>query len=100
MLILNDWHPDIINLSSAKNKREDIPHIKDKWGHKFPHATFVARGVNNANISVGISDRFMDAVKKNGDWDLMFPDYESVDSDVYNKSGDGNIWNWIDKGLS
>lgn len=98
MLILNDWHPDIIEFIFCKNKEEDIPHIRDKWGHKFPHATFVARGVNNANISVGISDRFMDAVKKNGDWDLMFPDYESVDSDVYNKEWDGNIWNWIDKG--
>ncbi len=53
MLILNVWHPDVIDFINAKKE---------------------AGKITNANISVGITDDFMDAVKKDETWDLVFPD--------------------------
>ncbi|MCK5675326.1 MAG: ribonucleoside-diphosphate reductase, adenosylcobalamin-dependent, partial [Spirochaetales bacterium] len=50
MLILNDSHPDIMDFISSKKKMGQI---------------------TNANISVAISDAFMEAVKADGDWDLV-----------------------------
>jgi ribonucleoside-diphosphate reductase alpha chain len=53
MLILNVWHPDVVDFINAKKE---------------------AGKITNANISVGITDDFMDAVKNDKDWDLVFPD--------------------------
>ena len=53
MLILNDWHPDTFDFINSKREMGRI---------------------TNANISVGISDRLMEAVKADADWDLVFPD--------------------------
>ncbi len=53
MLILNVWHPDVIDFINAKRE---------------------AGKITNANISVGITDDFMKAVKEDQDWDLIFPD--------------------------
>ena len=53
MLILNIWHPDIVDFINAKRE---------------------AGKITNANISVGVTDDFMDAVKNDADWDLVFPD--------------------------
>lgn len=70
MLILNDWHPDVFEFISSKRK---------------------AGQITNANISVGVSDKLMDAVKADGDWDLMFPDTSEPDYDaVWN--GDLDQW--------
>ncbi|MBI4434597.1 hypothetical protein HY635_02160 [Candidatus Uhrbacteria bacterium] len=51
MLMLNDDHPDI----------EEFITVKRTMGL-----------VTNANLSVCISDRFMEAVKENADWDLRW----------------------------
>jgi ribonucleoside-diphosphate reductase alpha chain len=53
MLILNDWHPDVFDFINSKRTMGQI---------------------TNANISVNVSDRLMEAVKADGDWDLVFPD--------------------------
>jgi ribonucleoside-diphosphate reductase alpha chain len=53
MLILNVWHPDVMDFINAKRE---------------------AGKITNANISVGITDDFMKAVKEDGIWDLVFPD--------------------------
>ena len=53
-LVLNDWHPDILEFIKSKQKE----------GGAF----------KNANISVAISDAFMGAVENDSDWQLMFPD--------------------------
>ncbi|MBZ0299557.1 MAG: adenosylcobalamin-dependent ribonucleoside-diphosphate reductase, partial [Anaerolineae bacterium] len=47
--------------------------------------------ITNANISVGVSDRLMDAVKADGDWDLVFPDTSYPD---YDEVWDGNLEKW------
>jgi ribonucleoside-diphosphate reductase alpha chain len=53
MLILNVWHPDTLDFINAKRE---------------------AGKITNANISVGVTDDFMAAVKADGNWDFVFPD--------------------------
>ncbi len=74
MLILNDWHPDIYDFINSKR---------------------TAGRITNANISVGISDRFMEAVKSDGDWELVFPD---THHEGYDDEWDGDLEAWMSKG--
>ncbi len=71
MLILNIWHPDILEFVNSKRQ---------------------AGKIVNANISVGVTDDFMDAVAKDAPWDLVFPDVADPD---YDKKWDGYLPNWI-----
>ncbi len=70
MLILNDWHPDVFDFINSKRQ---------------------AGNITNANISVGISDTFMDAVKADGDWELRFPD---TSDPAYDTEWNGDIEKW------
>ncbi len=70
MLMLWDWHPDIEEFITVK---QDLNKI------------------NGANLSVCVSDAFMEAVKKNADWDLVYPD---LDDPKYDKKWKGNIDEW------
>ncbi len=70
MLILNCWHPDVIDFINSKKE---------------------AGKITNANISVGITDDFMDAVKNDKPWDLIFPD---TSDELYATKWDGNIKRW------
>ncbi len=71
MLMLWDWHPDIEEFITVK---QDLTRI------------------NGANLSVCVSDSFMEAVKKDGDWDLVFPDKNDPD---YDEKWDGYMPNWL-----
>ena len=74
MLMQWDWHPDILEFITSKTNSGQI---------------------ENANISLMISDSFMDAVKKNDNWNLEFPDYENpAYSDIYDNSWDGDLQAW------
>ena len=70
MLILEVWHPDVIDFINSKKE---------------------AGKITNANISVGITDDFMKAVKEDGSWDLVFPDTADP---MYHEHWDGNIQKW------
>jgi len=70
MLMLWDWHPDIEEFITVK---EDLTKI------------------NGANLSVCVSDQFMEAVKKDADWDLMYPDITDAE---YDEKWDGDIFGW------
>ena len=74
MLILNDWHPDIFDFINSKRKA----------GH-----------ITNANISVGVSDKLIEAIKADDDWQLMFPDTTNPD---YNQLWDGDLDTWVASG--
>jgi ribonucleoside-diphosphate reductase alpha chain len=74
MLILNDWHPDIFDFVNSKRE---------------------AGKITNANISVGLSDRFMDAMKADADWHLQFPDTSHPD---YDTLWDGDLEKWMASG--
>ena len=74
MLILNDWHPDIFNFINSKRE---------------------AGNITNANISVGVSDKLMEAVKADADWELVFPDTSDPD---YDELWDGDLDTWVAAG--
>lgn len=71
MLILNVWHPDILEFIDAKR---------------------TAGKITNANISVNISDDFMKAVEEDSDWDLVFPDTSDPLYNAENWHGDIKAW--------
>lgn len=74
MLMQWDWHPDVLEFVDAKNK---------------------AGQIENANISVMVSDSFMKAVKNDEYWNLEFPDYENTSyKDIYDNIWDGDIMAW------
>jgi ribonucleoside-diphosphate reductase alpha chain len=70
MLMMWDWHPDIEEFITVK---QDLTKI------------------NGANLSVCISDGFMEAVKNDADWDLRFPDLTDPE---YDEKWDGDIYGW------
>jgi len=70
MLMLWDWHPDVEEFIMVK---QDLSKI------------------NGANLSVCISDSFMEAVKKDKDWDLVYPD---LDDPKYDAKWNGEIDEW------
>lgn len=74
MLILNVWHPDIIEFINAKREEGKI---------------------TNANISVGITADFMQAVHDNADWNLIFPD---TNDPKYADQWHGDIKDWQERG--
>ncbi|MEK7551358.1 MAG: adenosylcobalamin-dependent ribonucleoside-diphosphate reductase [Patescibacteria group bacterium] len=70
MLMLHDWHPDIEEFITVK---QDLTKI------------------NGANLSVCLSDAFMEAVKKDANWDLIFAD---LDDKKYDKKWTGDMDAW------
>lgn len=70
MLMINDWHPDVL----------DFITVKQTMGQ-----------VTNANLSVCVSNGFMDAVKKDLDWELCFPD---TTEPGYDELWDGDLEKW------
>lgn len=70
MLMLWDWHPDIEEFITVKR---DLTKI------------------NGANLSVCISDGFMEAVKKDADWDLVYPD---ITDPEYDAKWNGELDEW------
>jgi len=74
MIMLHDWHPDVLEFIQVKKDLSKIP---------------------GANLSVCISDKFMKAVKENRDWKLIFPD---LDDPEYDDVWDGDINKWIGLG--
>lgn len=78
MVTLSCWHPDIEEYITAKQTPGRLT--------KF-------------NMSVLITDEFMEAVKNNTSWSLEFPDYNQYSSE-YKKNWDGNIKKWKSLGYS
>jgi len=76
MLMLNDWHPDLMEFITVKQKMDLI---------------------TNANLSVAVSNEFMKAVKEDLDWDLVFPDTNDPE---YDEVWDGNLQKWKELGKS
>ncbi|MCK6074176.1 adenosylcobalamin-dependent ribonucleoside-diphosphate reductase [Paenibacillus silvae] len=74
MLMMNDWHPDVL----------DFITVKQTMGQ-----------VTNANLSVCVSNAFMEAVKQDGNWELVFPDTHDPD---YDTAWDGDLSKWKEAG--
>jgi ribonucleoside-diphosphate reductase alpha chain len=74
MLTLADWHPDVFEFITVKQQ---------------------AGKIENANMSVLISNAFMRAVKEDADWTLKFPD---TTHEAYDTEWDGDLAKWEAKG--
>jgi ribonucleoside-diphosphate reductase alpha chain len=74
MLMLNDWHPDIEEFIKVKQDLDKIP---------------------GANLSLCVSDKFMEAVKNDEEWSLVFPDLSDKE---YDEKWDGDIDTWKKSG--
>ncbi|MBI2267839.1 MAG: hypothetical protein HYU80_00120 [Candidatus Blackburnbacteria bacterium] len=74
MIMMWDWHPDIEEFVTVKKNLSRLV---------------------GANLSVCVSDKFMEAVKNNGDWDLVFPD---LDDPEYDQVWDGVMDHWLSAG--
>lgn len=74
MLMLWDWHPDIEEFITVK---QDLKRI------------------NGANLSLCISDTFMEAVEKDADWPLLFPDTQDPE---YDEKWNGDLVEWKNLG--
>jgi ribonucleoside-diphosphate reductase alpha chain len=70
LLLMADWHPDVFEFINSKRK---------------------AGNITNANISVSVSDKFMETLKRDGDWDLRFPD---TSDPAYDELWDGDLDKW------
>ncbi|MCB0412774.1 MAG: adenosylcobalamin-dependent ribonucleoside-diphosphate reductase [Bdellovibrionales bacterium] len=77
MVTMSVFHPDIEEYITAKQTPGRLT--------KF-------------NMSVLISDEFMDAVKNGKEWKLEFPDHENF-KEEYDKYWDGNLQSWKEKGF-
>jgi len=75
MLMINDWHPDVMEFITVKQTMGKI---------------------TNANLSVCVSDAFMEAVKQDGDWELVFPDTTDPEYDAL-WNGDLDAWRKLGK---
>lgn len=73
MVTMSCWHPDIIEFIEAK---------------KTPGR------LSKFNMSVLCTDKFMEAVENDEDWDLVFPNYEAYPAH-YKQEWDGNIDHWL-----
>lgn len=70
MLMLWDWHPDIEEFITVKQDTSRI---------------------NGANLSLCVSDSFMEAVKADADWPLVFPDKSDPE---YDEKWNGDLEDW------
>ncbi len=76
MVTMGIWHPDVIEFIEAKQEPGRL--------HKF-------------NMSVLVTDEFMEAVKNDEKWALRFPDYEN-EKEFYKEHWDGNLKAYQEKG--
>ncbi|BAS26572.1 hypothetical protein LIP_0715 [Limnochorda pilosa] len=74
MVMLDDWHPDLLRFIRAKQ---------------------AMGAITNANMSVCVSDAFMRAVREDGEWELVFPDTSDPD---YDRLWDGDLNAWRERG--
>jgi ribonucleoside-diphosphate reductase alpha chain len=75
MMMMWDWHPDI----------EEFITVKKKEGK-----------ILGANLSVCVSDAFMESVKNDSDWDLKFPD---TSHPKYKTDWKGDMSDWLKNNL-
>ncbi|MFD0962181.1 adenosylcobalamin-dependent ribonucleoside-diphosphate reductase [Paenibacillus chungangensis] len=75
MLMMHDWHPDVLSFIA----------VKETMGL-----------ITNANLSVCLSNAFMNAVKHDLEWELIFPDTKEEGYDEL-WSGDISAWRKLGK---
>ncbi|MBC7474096.1 MAG: intein-containing adenosylcobalamin-dependent ribonucleoside-diphosphate reductase, partial [Candidatus Sericytochromatia bacterium] len=74
MVILNDNHPDIVDFINSKSKEEKKAWALIDAGYdaSFNGEAYSSIAFQNANHSVRVSDKFMNAVVNDGEWQTKF----------------------------
>jgi ribonucleoside-diphosphate reductase alpha chain len=75
MFMLDIWHPDVLRFINEKRDNSKI---------------------TNANVSVGVTDKFMEALSRDEDWTFIFPDTTHPE---YDSTWEGDIEDWRARGL-
>lgn len=73
LVSMSVWHPDIEEFVTAKQ---------------------TAGKLTRFNMSVLVTDEFMNAVENSLPWELIYPDHDA-DKELYDRFWDGNIDNWM-----
>jgi ribonucleoside-diphosphate reductase alpha chain len=103
MITLADWHPDLIEFITAKAQKPLECEITINGEKKL--IKFGKRGnqrLTGANISVLISNKFMEAYKNDEEWELVFPDiasYTPEQMEIYDREWHliGDPWKFQEK---
>jgi len=89
LMALSVWHPDVLRFIDAKWKPEEVFEVDPFTGQTYD--------ITGANLSVILSDDFMEAVESNKLWEFVFPDIE-YDKEFYEENWDGDLDKWIQSG--
>jgi len=71
MQSIKDWHPDVLDFIECKWKEEQKAHTlieSGKYESNFNGEAYSSILFQNANLSVRVSDEFMQACNRDGDW--------------------------------
>lgn len=70
MNTLKDWHPDIMEFITAKKRQEELAHLLIDAGvdGSFNGEAYRSVSLQNENLSVRLSDKFMAAVDNGDKW--------------------------------
>ncbi|QDT31489.1 Vitamin B12-dependent ribonucleotide reductase [Thalassoglobus polymorphus] len=71
MQSIKDWHPDVMDFIQCKTKEEKKAHTliaSGEYDSNFNGEAYSSIMFQNANLSVRLSDEFMDAVENDDDW--------------------------------
>lgn len=121
MIALADWHPDLIYFIMCKIQN---PHVLHKIATESKNKTIAATAesilvrdhngnpigvqdtnfMTGANISILVSDDFMEAVEAKDEWTLRFPDISNLtpeQKEIYETqwAGMADVRKWEDAGL-
>ena len=89
IITLDIRHPDALKFIWSKAKPENVFET-DVFTGDYPK-------IDSANISLKISDSFMQAVEEDEDFTFCFPDIDA-DKDKYNSEWDGDYDKWFENG--
>jgi ribonucleotide reductase alpha subunit len=110
--MLDMWNTQSDVITAGSGKKSERKEVKQKirkgaqmvtmscWNpsiEEFITAKQTSGRLDKFNMSVLITDAFMDAVINKKPWDLIFPDFDS-NKEIYNKEWDGDINKWIKNG--
>jgi len=80
------WHPDVMEFIECKWKEEQKAHVliqKGGYESNFNGEAYSSIMFQNANLSVRLTDDFMQTLEKDGDWTTHWVTDTSIDGPTY-----------------
>jgi ribonucleoside-diphosphate reductase alpha chain len=82
MQSIKDWHPDVMEFVECKNKEEKKVRLLIEEGYD-PQEAYDTVPFQNANLSVRLSDKFMEAVRDDKPWTTHWVTDSAKDGPTY-----------------